>query len=77
MPEGRPLSLFAVGSWQCEFAIHDFRLAIASGHSGICVAATPRRRALRGNGLIPGRRLADAMARAPSPRVRDGRNLSA
>ena len=34
----------AVGSWQCEFAIHDFRLAIASGHSGICgfaVATTP------------------------------------
>ena len=85
MPAGRPLSLFPVGRWQMavgsgnlRFMIFDLRLRLAvRAFEDLPWRRRPRRRALRGNGLISGRRLADTMARAPSPRVAGGSQSSA
>ena len=56
-----------VGSW--EFTICDLRLHLAIlAFEDLPWRRRPRRRALRGNGLISGGRLAATMARAPSPR---------
>ncbi len=82
--DARGASPFAFSSWQlvdgswqlavgiCDswFSICDLRLHLAIlAFEDLPWRRRPRRRALRGNGLISGRRLADTMARAPSPRV--------
>ena len=75
--DARGASPFAFSSWQLavgsgnlRFMVFDLRLRLAIlAFEDLPWRRRPRRRALRGNGLISGRRLADTMARAPSPRV--------
>ena len=69
---------WAVGSGNLRFMVFDLRLRLAIlAFEDLPWRRRPRRRALRGNGLISGRRLADTMARAPSPRVAGGSQFSA
>ena len=75
--DARGASPFAFCSWQLAAGSGNLRFMIFGLRLRLAIRAfawrrRPRRRALRGNGLIPGRRLADTMARAPSPRVAGG-----